>query len=162
MNKEIEMTAPDTSVGADEGQSLNQAKSSIADGEEDYKEILRRMKEELRYADGSHLRTFTMNDLYDQTFAGRPPIIDGLLPSGTYFLAGAPKVGKSFLVAQFAYHVSTGQPLWGYPVRQGTVLYRPREPHGQREQVSQRTLGRYAETLRHCPRHCVESALSVL
>ena len=123
MNREKEMTAPDTSVGADEGQPLNQAESSIADGEEDYKEILRRMKEELRYADGSHLRTFTMNDLYDQTFAGRPPIIDGLLPSGTYFLAGAPKVGKSFLVAQFAYHVSTGRPIWGYPVRRGGVLY---------------------------------------
>ena len=117
------MTAQDTSVGADEGQPLNQAESSIADGEEDYKEILRKMKEELRYADGSHLRTFSLNNLYEQTFADRPPIIDGLLPSGTYFLAGAPKVGKSFLVAQFAYHVSTGRPIWGYPVRRGGVLY---------------------------------------
>ena len=123
MMDETRMTALNTSVGADDGRSLNQAESSIADGEEDYKEILRRMKEELRYADGSHLRTFTMNDLYDQTLAGRPPIIDGLLPSGTYFLAGAPKVGKSFLVAQFAYHVSTGRPIWGYPVCQGGVLY---------------------------------------
>jgi hypothetical protein len=32
-------------------------------------------------------------------------------------------VGKSFLMAQLAYHVSTGQPLWGYDVRQGAVLY---------------------------------------
>ncbi|MBR3556267.1 MAG: AAA family ATPase, partial [Oscillospiraceae bacterium] len=116
MNEIKEMTAPDTSVGADEGQPLNQAESSIADEEEDYKEILRRMKEELRYADGSHLRTFSLNNLYEQTFTGRPPIIDGLLPSGTYFLAGAPKVGKSFFVAQVAYHVSTGTPLWEHPV----------------------------------------------
>ena len=36
MTKEKEMTAPDTSVSADEGQPLNQAESSIADGEEDY------------------------------------------------------------------------------------------------------------------------------
>ena len=50
--EKIEMTAPKPSVGADEGQSLNQAESSIADGEEDYKEILRKMKKELRYADG--------------------------------------------------------------------------------------------------------------
>ena len=64
MMDETRMTALNTSVGADDGRSLNQAESSIADGEEDYKEILRRMKEELRYADGSHLRTFTMNDLY--------------------------------------------------------------------------------------------------
>ena len=26
-------------------------------------------------------------------------------------------------MAQFAYHVSTGLPLWGYPVHKGTVLY---------------------------------------
>ena len=123
MKEEKEMTAPETSVGADEGQSLNQAESSIADWEEDYKEILRKMAEEQRYLDGSHFRTFSLNELYEQTFGGRPPIIDGLLPSGTYILAGAPKVGKSFLVAQFAYHVSTGRPIWGYPVCQGGVLY---------------------------------------
>ena len=28
-----------------------------------------------------------------------------------------------FLDAQLAYHVSTGLPLWGYPVHKGTVLY---------------------------------------
>ena len=49
-------------------------------------------------------------------------------------MAGAPKVGKSFLVAQIAYHVSTGQPLWGYPVRQGTVLYLALEDDYQRLQ----------------------------
>ena len=42
---------------------------------------------------------------------------------GTYLFAGAPKVGKSFLMAQLAYHVSMGLPLWGYPVHKGTVLY---------------------------------------
>ena len=43
--------------------------------------------------------------------------------TGAYILAGAPKIGKSFLVAQLAHHVSTGQDLWGYKVHQGTVLY---------------------------------------
>lgn len=43
--------------------------------------------------------------------------------TGAYILAGAPKIGKSFLVAQIAHHVSTGQDLWGYKVHQGTVLY---------------------------------------
>ena len=37
--------------------------------------------------------------------------------------AGAPKVGKSFLMAQLAYHVSTSLSLWGYTVHKGTVLY---------------------------------------
>ena len=30
---------------------------------------------------------------------------------------------NSAQMAQLAYHVSTGTPLWGYPVRRGTVLY---------------------------------------
>ncbi|WP_301545643.1 AAA family ATPase, partial [Ruminococcus bicirculans (ex Wegman et al. 2014)] len=36
---------------------------------------------------------------------------------------GSPKIGKSFFMAQLAYHVSTGTPLWDYPVKKGTVLY---------------------------------------
>ena len=134
MNEIKEMTAPDTSVGADEGQPLNQAESSIADGEDDYKEFLRKMRETERLLDPSYLHTFSMNDLYDQTFTGRPPLIDGLLPTGTYFVAGAPKVGKSFFVAQVAYHVSTGTPLWEHPVRQGGVLYLALEDDKQRLQ----------------------------
>ena len=43
--------------------------------------------------------------------------------TGAYILAGAPKIGKSFLVAQIAHHVSIGQELWGYKTHQGTVLY---------------------------------------
>ena len=50
-------------------------------------------------------------------------MVEGLLYAGAYILAGAPKIGKSFLVAQIAHHVSTGQDLWGYKVHQGTVLY---------------------------------------
>ena len=134
MMDETRMTAQDTSVGADEGQPLNQAESSIADGEDDYKEFLRKMRETERLLDPSYLHTFSMNDLYDQTFTGRPPLIDGLLPTGTYFVAGAPKVGKSFFVAQVAYHVSTGAPLWEHPVRQGGVLYLALEDDKQRLQ----------------------------
>ena len=134
MKDEKEMTAPETSVGADEGQSLNSTTGSIADGEEDYKVYLRELRETERLLDPSYLHTFSMNELYDQTFTGRPPLIDGLLPTGTYFVAGAPKVGKSFLVAQVAYHVSTGTPIWEHPVRQGGVLYLALEDDKQRLQ----------------------------
>jgi len=41
----------------------------------------------------------------------------------TYLLAGAPKIGKSFLVLQMAYQVSMGTPFLGFSSRQGTVLY---------------------------------------
>lgn len=50
-------------------------------------------------------------------------MIENLLYAGAYILAGMLKIGKSFLVAQMAHHVSTGQNLWSYKVHQGTVLY---------------------------------------
>ena len=36
-------------------------------------------------------------------------MIENLLYTGAYILAGAPKIGKSFLVAQLAHHVSAGR-----------------------------------------------------
>ena len=71
----------------------------------------------------NQLRTISMSELYENVYPGKTPIIDGLLYGGTYLFVGAPKIGKSFLMAQIAYHVSTGTPLWGFPVRRGTVLY---------------------------------------
>lgn len=70
-----------------------------------------------------NLNTVSMDELYDTVYNGRPPLVEGLLYSGTYLFVGAPKLGKSFLMAQLAYHVSTGISLWNYPVRKGTVLY---------------------------------------
>ena len=64
-----------------------------------------------------------MNELYEKVYPGKPPVVEGLLYPGVYLFVGAPKVGKSFLMAQLAYHVSKGLPLWGYEVRQGAVLY---------------------------------------
>ena len=43
-------------------------------------------------------------------------------------------MGKSFFMAQLAYHVSTGQKLWNYDVHQGTVLYLALEDDYQRLQ----------------------------
>ncbi len=83
-------------------------------------EMYRRMQ---RMNDPGYMHTVTLNQLYESVYQGRPPIIDGLLYTGTYLFAGAPKVGKSFFMAQLAYHVSTGQRLWDYEVHQGTVLY---------------------------------------
>lgn len=82
------------------------------------------MLEKMRlFSDPAYLHTVSMNDLYENVYQSKPPVIDGLLYAGTYLFVGAPKVGKSFLMAQLAYHVSMGLPLWGYAVRQGTVLY---------------------------------------
>lgn len=99
--------------------------------EKNYEEMLRMMQ---RMNDPAYLHTVSMNELYDNVYQSRPPIIAGLLYSGAYILAGAPKVGKSFLVAQLAYHISTGQALWDYEVHTGTVLYLALEDDYQRLQ----------------------------
>ena len=127
-----EKTALTVSVGADERQSnqLSDAKIiSTETGEsnyldkyfsEDYEDIYRQI---WHMRNPTYLHTVSMNELYETVYQSRPAVIDGLLYSGTYLFAGAPKIGKSFFMAQLAYHVSTGQKLWDYDVRQGTVLY---------------------------------------
>ena len=128
MNETEKTTALVPSVGADGGQPLrNSTEQSIPDEhaeinppEEDLRELYRRMQ---RITDPHYLHTVSMTELYQTSYKSRPPIVDGLLYAGAYILAGAPKIGKSFLVAQLAYHVSTWQKLWEYDVRQGTVLY---------------------------------------
>lgn len=128
INETEKTTALVPSVGADGGQPLhNSTEKSIPDEnaeinppEEDLQELYRRMQ---RMTDPNYLHTVSMTELYQTSYKSRPPIIDGLLYAGAHILAGAPKIGKSFLVAQLAYHVSTGQTLWDYDVHQGTVLY---------------------------------------
>ena len=134
-----EKTALAASVGADERQSIQHYNDAIIASEnteinypdENYDEIYRQFQ---RMNDPAYLHTVSMNDLYETVFMSRPPVIGGLLYSGTYLFAGAPKIGKSFFVAQLAYHVSTGKKLWDYDVRQGTVLYLALEDDYQRLQ----------------------------
>ena len=125
---EMKRTAPIPSVGADGEQPIPQttALSITEEGtennpsEKNYIELLAQMQ---RISDPAYLPTVSLNELYQNVYQGRPPVIDGLLYPGTYLFAGAPKVGKSFLVAQLAYHVSTGQSLWDHEIHAGTVLY---------------------------------------
>lgn len=121
-------TAPYPPVGADGGQSLSKiSEQSIAEEqaehkpqERDFREILRQID---RVNDPAYLPSLSMNELYEKVYPGKPPVVKGLLYPGVYLFVGAPKVGKSFLMAQLAYHVSMGLPLWGYEVRRGAVLY---------------------------------------
>ncbi len=104
-----EKTARKTSVGADEGQPIQITNNSIPQSPVN--------------CNGKILETKSMTEIYDTVYLGREPLIEGLLYPGTYLFAGAPKLGKSFLMAQLAYHISIGLEMWGFPVRQGTVLY---------------------------------------
>ena len=124
MTDETRMTALNTSVGADDGRSLTKCTGdSITDEAEEIKSFEEWQRELRRLSDPSYLKTVSMTELFDNVYQSRPPIIDGLLYRGMYLFVGAPKMGKSFLMGQIAYHVSTGTPLWGFPVRKGTVLY---------------------------------------
>ena len=118
MSCENEMTADSTPVGAgDEQSSTKYLDTSIADDLSDFNSL------ELNCFDENYLHTVSMTELYDTVYENRPPIIDGLLYSGLYLFVGSPKIGKSFLMAQLAYHISTGTPIWNYKVSKGTVLY---------------------------------------
>ena len=122
---EKENAAPSASVGADAGQQFsNKYDNNIPDAGAESNENFDELKKKLRrMQDPAYLPTVTMTELYDTVYESKPPVIDSLIQNGTYIFAGAPKVGKSFLMAQLAYHVATGKPLWGYEVHQGTVLY---------------------------------------
>ena len=116
MNKEKEMTAPIVSVGADtEQSSQNLTDNSLTDFDSDFKGFDEMQREILRMMDPSYLKTVSMSELLDNVYQSKPPLVDGLLYRGTYLFVGAPKLGKSFLMTQLAYHISTGTPLWNYP-----------------------------------------------
>ena len=74
-------------------------------------------------AESERLETISMTELYDTVYPPKLPVVEGLIYAGTYLFVGAPKVGKSFFMAQLGYHVSKGIELWNYQVRKGTVLY---------------------------------------
>ena len=136
---EKEKTALATSVGADERQPVQNTNNIIPTSEEHFNdsgEIYEENLQEMffRMSHPYYLHTVSMTELYQTSYKSRPPIIDGLLYGGAYILAGAPKIGKSFLVAQIAYHISTGKKLWDYDVHQGTVLYLALEDDYQRIQ----------------------------
>ena len=69
------------------------------------------------------LETITAASLMDKQFDPQHELIEGMLAPGLYILAGASKIGKSWLVLQIAHCVSMGIALWGRKTQQSEVLY---------------------------------------
>lgn len=69
----------------------------------------------------------------------KPPefIIDGMIPVGMTFLAGAPKIRKSFFALQLAIAVATGTPFFGHTTHKCDVAYFDLE--GSKSRISART-----------------------
>ncbi len=120
-----QVPAPELSVGADKEQTQPVNTEIIATADAGFNNEF--------YAG---LRTFTLDEALDSYFEPKEPVIENLLNPGTYIMAGASKIGKSFLVAEIAFHVATGKDLWDgqYKTHQGGVLYLALEDDIQRIQ----------------------------
>ena len=114
-----EKIVPPTS-GATNKEQSNLINKSIAEKQQ---KINLQVTENLKKLEQGVLETITMEELYDTVYPPKVAVIEKLIYNGTYLFVGAPKIGKSFLMAQLGYHMSMGSPLWGYQVNQGFVLY---------------------------------------
>ena len=80
------------------------------------------------------LDTISADDLMDMQFPDSPELIEKVLGKGLYILAGAPKIGKSWLVLWIAHCVSVGAPVWELKTKKCDVLYLSLEDTYQRLQ----------------------------
>ena len=81
------------------------------------------------------LETITAEDLQNRTYEPTHFLVDELIPEGLHILAGAPKIGKSWLALWLCLCVAQGQPLWNFATTQGEVLYLSLEDSFQRIQT---------------------------
>ena len=81
------------------------------------------------------LETINAEDLQNRTYEPTPFLVDELIPEGLHILAGAPKIGKSWLALWLCLCVAQGLPLWNFAVAQGDVLYLSLEDLFQRIQT---------------------------
>ena len=91
IDEKKKMTAQDSSVGADDGQSISQTTENsistsgeeindeIVNSPERLEEMYRRMQ---RMADPRYLHTLTMTELFQTAYMSRPPVAEGLLYAG--------------------------------------------------------------------------------
>ena len=133
-SRETKRTVPVPSAPTDGEQPISQTTAkSIAEEtaennpqEESLEEMLRDMR---RMSDPAYLHTVSMNDLYQNIYQSRPPVIDGLLYPGTYLFAGAPKVGcllYTSIPVKKAACFRQGCPL-GKALHRSKALFSPRK-----------------------------------
>ena len=97
-----EKIVPITSGTTDKEQSV-MINKSIAESQ---KKSNLQAAENLKNLEQGVLETITMEELYDTIYPPKAAVVDKLIYNGTYLFVDAPKIGKSFLMAQLGYHVS--------------------------------------------------------
>ena len=80
------------------------------------------------------LNTIDADTLQTITYEPITFLVDNLLPQGLHLLAGAPKIGKSWLALWLCLRVARGEPLWNFPTHPCEVLYLCLEDSFQRIQ----------------------------
>lgn len=126
INEQKKMTVSNSSVGADVKQSLCK-NNEIISNQKQIGNLQATNKIEKSSAPANAgvegLDAKSLVEILDTTFPPQIPLIEDFLYTGTYLFAGAPKLGKSFFMAQIGFHISTGTPIWNHAVHKGTVLY---------------------------------------
>jgi len=69
------------------------------------------------------LSTIDYNTLMKQEYDPLKYAICDILPQGLFILAGAPKIGKSWLILDMCHSIAKGTELWGYNTTKSDVLY---------------------------------------
>lgn len=69
------------------------------------------------------LKTKTCEEIMTTVYKPIEFAVDGLIAQGLYILAGAPKVGKSWLALDLCLSIAKGEKVLGQTVSQGVVLY---------------------------------------
>ena len=82
----------------------------------------------------TNLKTIDAETLLSQPMHRIPFLVDDLLAPGLYIMAGAPKVGKSWLALWLCTRIASGKPVWKFAARCSTVLYLCLEDNRQRIQ----------------------------
>ena len=80
------------------------------------------------------LQTIDADTLQSTAYEPVSFVIDDLLPQGLHLLAGAPKIGKSWLALWLCLCAAQGKPLWTFATRPCEVLYLCLEDSFQRIQ----------------------------
>jgi len=75
---------------------------------------------------------WTIEELVEANFPAPNWAVDTVIPVGLTFLAGRPKLGKSWLALQIAHAVGTGGKVLGIQVNKGKVLYLALEDSARR------------------------------
>ena len=82
----------------------------------------------------NRLQTIDADTLQSTAYEPASFVVDDLLPLGLHLLAGAPKIGKSWLALWLCLCAAQGKPLWTFATRPCEVLYLCLEDSFQRIQ----------------------------